>query len=262
MKKLEKFWDERSQKYGTKVEGVLLKSVPDTVNTCLHRWMLDQISKNIANKEDAQVLDLGCGYGRLSGELLKRFSKIKTVGVDIAANYVDLYNRNLAPRGKAIKGDICCLPFKDGTFDMVFIVTTLMYLPDDRDQKKALAEIGRVLKPGGHFLVVERNPLGYGIFTLGGLISKVRDQRHSEIPAVSIDPDKISQLMANADLKLTQKEGIPFFTIFFFPLLTAVIINKYLGGVLLNLINKADNIFKSLVKPSLYIAYSGVKDEI
>ncbi|KKR81021.1 MAG: Methyltransferase type 11 [Candidatus Daviesbacteria bacterium GW2011_GWA1_41_61] len=259
MKTLEKFWEQRSQKYGTRIEGVLLKSVPSVINDYLHQWMLEQISSEVENKESVQVLDIGCGYGRLSGELLNRFSKIKIVGVDIAPKYVDLYNQQLAPRGRAFKGDVRQLPFKDNSFNMIFMVTTLMYLSDDQDQKKAMKEITRVLKPGGRLMIIERNPLGYNIFNLGGLISKLRGQKHSEIPAVSFSPSRIFQLAHSFDLKVVKRQGLPGFTVFFFPILASALVNNHLARLFLRLIKKIDSQAGWFVQPSLYISYSGIK---
>lgn len=261
MKSLEKFWQQRSQKFGSQIEGVLLKSVPLQINTYLHRWMLERICSEVKEKDNIQILDIGCGYGRLSEELLKSFPKIKMFGIDIAQKYVDLYNQHLAPRGKAVKGDICQLPFKDNYFEMVFIVTTLMYLADNAQQRQALAEIYRVLKPGGSFVIIERNPLGYSIFNLGGLVPLLRGEKYSEIPAVSFNPTTISQLVSGFNLRIVQKRGMPLFTVFFYPALMSAIINENLGNLFLKLIKVLDKWIGNFVSPSLYIAYNGVKGE-
>ena len=195
MNEVTQFWENRSLKFGARIEGVLLKSVPENINKYLSSWMLEQVEGMIKKESDFKVLDIGCGYGRLSGPLVNSFPGIKVFGVDIAQNYVDLYNKNLSPAGKACRADSRDLPFKDNFFDAVFVVTALMYLPTKDDQSKAISEMLRVLKPGGKFVVVERSSLGYEIFTLGGIIGKLRGKKNLEIPAVSFDPKYLSAVI-------------------------------------------------------------------
>lgn len=138
MKIIREFWEERSQEYGSKIEGVLPKSLPRPVNEYLHNWMLEQIKRVVEGREEAKILDLGCGYGRLSKEILDEFPKSRTFGIDVAQTYVNLYNQRLSPRGRAVKGDIRKLPFKDSSFDVVFMVATLMYLTKKPNKKLLL----------------------------------------------------------------------------------------------------------------------------
>lgn len=261
MKTLKEFWEKRSLKYGDQIEGVLLKSAPANMNSYLHNWMFRQVDKVTLDKDDFRVLDIGCGYGRLSGELLKKSPKIKVFGIDIAQRYVDLYNKALSPKGKAVRGDVCNLPFKDHSFDLVFVVTTLMYLTDYQDQLKAIKEISRVLKPGGWFVIIERNPIGYSIFNLGGLTALVRGKKHSEIPAVSFNNSRMTQLISSNNLRLLHKAGIPLFTLFFYPILILGRINRRLASILLSLIGRIDSRLDWFILPALYISYQGVKDE-
>jgi len=88
-------------------------------------------------------LDIGCGTGLLAQQLAGRYTE--TYGTDIAALPVEqarqrgvraqVHNLNLAP-----------LPFDDHFFDTVTLLSTLQYFYDPHH---ALAEIGRVLRPGG-----------------------------------------------------------------------------------------------------------------
>ncbi len=224
MRKIQNLWEERSQKYKSNVKGVLPKAFPDWLNNILHNWMYSQIKSSIKNGDT--VLDLGCGYGRLAKEVLQDFRKTKVNGVDIAKTYVTLFNKNLAPRGKAVVADIKKLPFKSGSVDVVYMVTTLMYLTSKKDQQKAIAEIFRVLKLHGKFIFIERNPGGHSLMTLGGLITKLRGKKNKEIESVSFTKDQMGKLLSSQSFESKTTTGFPFG-----PLLT----------------------------PSLYISYSGVK---
>lgn len=225
MKTIQQFWQERSKKYGRRIEGVLPKSFPRFVNNYLDRWMYAQVKSEIRNPK-SEILDLGCGYGRLAKKILHDFPESRVIGVDISQYYVNLFNQELSPRGKAIKGDIRKLPFKDSSFDTVIMVTTLMYLRESRDQEKAAEELFRTLRTGGRFVIIERAPRGHAILMLDGLVEKVRGPKKREIPAVSFNPEYMQNLIEKSGGTVETKKGIP-------PLLTV----------------------------SLYISYSGVKEK-
>ncbi len=260
MNKIGEFWSERSSKFGTSIEGVLLKSVPENINLYLNNWMLEQVKRMIKNESGFKVLDIGCGYGRLSGPLINSFPGIKVFGVDIAQNYVDLYNKNLSPAGKAFKADSRNLPFKENFFDAVFIVTSLMYLLTKEDQLKAIREMLRVLKPGGKILVLERSRLGYKIFTLGGIVGKLRGKKNLEIPAVSFSPKYLSAVIGKYGARVDDLRGIPLFTIMFPAILVISLMNVKIGGIFLDLIKLVDQQLSKFYLPSLYISYTGEKN--
>ncbi|MCS7304659.1 MAG: class I SAM-dependent methyltransferase [Thermoguttaceae bacterium] len=101
------------------------------------------------------VLDLGCGPGLITAELLRR-SGGRVVGLD--RNFQAL--RQLASRYRAeasfqpaqpICADACRLPFADRSFDLVFCQWVLLWLP----LEPTLSEIRRVLAPGGMLVALE-----------------------------------------------------------------------------------------------------------
>lgn len=253
-------WQKRSKLYGKKPEGVLPKSLPALVNDYLDNWMYRQI-KNVVPR-NAKVLDLGCGYGRLSKKVLHDFPSSQTFGVDIAKNYVDLYNRDLNPRGKAQVGDIRNLHFKDNFFDVVFMVTTLMYVVNKNDQKKTLGEIFRVLKPEGRFIIIEPNSIGKSIVGMGGLVKKIRGEKRQEINAVSFLKRNLETLVVNSGGVIDDERGLPAWTLF----LPISMILSFFSGILcktfLKFVGMLDCGFSWLLTPSLYISYSGVKNRL
>lgn len=259
MNDITQFWDERSRKFGARVEGVLLKSVPGSINLYLNDWMLKQVKEIIDTRNGFKTLDVGCGYGRLSEPLAKEFPGLQIFGVDVAQNYVDLYNKKLKSRGKALKADSRKLPFEENFFDAVFMVTSLMYLISQEDQLKAVSEIIRVLKPGGRFIILERSVLGYNIFTLGGIISKLRGKKNLEITAVSFSPNYLSKIVGKSGGVIYDLRGIPIFTILFPMVFILSLISAKLGDFLLKIIKFIDSHISKFYYPSLYISYSGWK---
>ena len=104
------------------------------------------------------VLDVGCGTGTLTIAARKRVGSTGSVdGVDASPEMI------ARARGKALRGGLSVtfeiaaaqsLPFPDATFDVVLCSLAVHHLPQDA-QAPALAEMRRVLKPGGRVLIVE-----------------------------------------------------------------------------------------------------------
>jgi SAM-dependent methyltransferase len=106
-----------------------------------------------------RVLDLGCGEGRHAFEAYRRGADV--VAVDWGRSEVETTKRWLgaiadageAPEGarfEVVRGDLLHLPFPDASVDRVMASEVLEHIPDD---VTAMAEIARVLKPGGRVAV-------------------------------------------------------------------------------------------------------------
>lgn len=101
-----------------------------------------------------RVLDAGCGSGPLS-EALRARGAIVT-GFDSSPVMVELARRRLGENADLRVADISLpLPFADGAFDDVVVSLVLHYL---RDWTAPLAELRRVLKPGGRLLLSVNHP--------------------------------------------------------------------------------------------------------
>ena len=105
------------------------------------------------------VLDLGCGEGRHAFEAYRRGASV--IAVDWGVSEVGTTKRWLgaiaaageAPAGAraaVVRGNLLTLPFPDASVDRVIASEVLEHIPDDA---RAMAEIARVLKPGGRVAV-------------------------------------------------------------------------------------------------------------
>jgi SAM-dependent methyltransferase len=107
-------------------------------------------------RPDARILDHGCGYGRTLDELA-RLGYVNAVGVDFAPAMIARGQQQFPSLDlRAI--DRLPLPDPDGAFDAVFLMAVLTCIPADTDQDALLAELRRVLRPGG-VLTISDMPL-------------------------------------------------------------------------------------------------------
>jgi len=120
-------------------------------------------------KAGDQVLDVGCGSGRLTMAAQEwAGADGQAVGIDPSPEMVQVARKNAARAGLKVKfevGVVESLPFPDGSFDVVLNRLMLHHLPDDLKQR-GLAEMRRVLKPGGVCLVVDFEPPKSGLLRL------------------------------------------------------------------------------------------------
>jgi trans-aconitate methyltransferase len=98
----------------------------------------------LAAQPGERILDLGCGDGQLTARLLTAGADV--VGVDASGAMV------AATRGRGIAADEAsaeALPYDDASFDAVFSNAVLHWV---RSQDAMMAEVHRVLRPGGRFV--------------------------------------------------------------------------------------------------------------
>lgn len=94
-----------------------------------------------------RLLDLGCGYGRTLTELSRRgYQQLN--GVDYSPAMLRRAGGEGVAAGLAA-ASAGALPFGSGVFDAVLAIALFTCLPDLEDQRRAAAEIHRVLRPGG-----------------------------------------------------------------------------------------------------------------
>mgnify|MGYP000843845463 FL=1 len=96
-----------------------------------------------------RVLEIGCGGGQLTDNIAPSLGADgEYVGLDASEEQLDVARASYAdvPNAKFIPGNATALPFDDGSFDRVVAINTLEYI---QDTSAVLAEIRRVLKPGG-----------------------------------------------------------------------------------------------------------------
>jgi SAM-dependent methyltransferase len=95
----------------------------------------------------ARILDYGCGYGRTLAELSEAGYQ-KLAGVDFSEAML-ARARISVTRAGLVRNDGHTLPFKNESFDAVLLFAVLTCIPYNDEQQLLLAEVKRVLRPGG-----------------------------------------------------------------------------------------------------------------
>jgi len=122
------------------------------------QWERDAILKAARPQPGECVLDVGCGTGLFTAEFARRGAIVS--GVDLSASMLEVARRRAEEEGLDIElqqGRAESLPFPDGHFDLVTTVTMLEFV---RSPAVVIAEMARVLKPGGRLILAALNSRG------------------------------------------------------------------------------------------------------
>jgi ubiquinone/menaquinone biosynthesis C-methylase UbiE len=103
-----------------------------------------------------RLLDIGCGTGAFLREVKRNHPRLGVTGLDLSEPYLRVARRRLRPwsRARLIEGAAEAIPFADAEFDIVSCLYLFHELPP-RVRRAVVAEIRRVLKPGGTLILVD-----------------------------------------------------------------------------------------------------------
>jgi ubiquinone/menaquinone biosynthesis C-methylase UbiE len=152
-----------------------------------------------------RVLDVACGTGVIARLAAERVGATGAVtAIDLAADMIDVAKATAAPAAPTIEwhiGDATSLPFADAQYDVVTCQMGLMFM---EDRAAALAEMRRVLVPGGRvvvntpgaiqapFALMEQAIVEHISAELGGFVRAVFSMH---------DPDVVAALLRDAGLR-------------------------------------------------------------
>ncbi len=108
--------------------------------------------RKLLPKRMEKFADIGGGYARLANEYLKRAHKV--IIFDYSKSELKQAKETFGDKIETRAGDIYELPFKDAELDGLMMVRVTHHL---KDMKKAIAELYRVLKPGGVAIIEVAN---------------------------------------------------------------------------------------------------------
>ncbi len=126
----------------------------------VHKRLLEYVEL----PENPQVLDLGCGTGRLLNRLAATFPTLCGTGVDLSQEMLRQARKTKKYRKQLIfvGGNAESLPFVEGQFDAVFNTISFLHYPNP---DRVFSEVSRVLNSNGRFYLVDYTKAD-GIFSL------------------------------------------------------------------------------------------------
>ena len=117
-----------------------------------HRYLLPWVLSGA--KLGDHVLEIGAGYGAATGHLRQLAPRVTSLEYDSRAIH-HLKARNNDAAVAPLCGDAASLPFADQSFTSAVAILVLHHLQSRELQERAIAEVYRVLRPGGSFFAAE-----------------------------------------------------------------------------------------------------------
>lgn len=132
--------------------GSFMLNIMNTAHATMTEWALGKMKI----REDAVILDIGCGGGKTIHTLSKMNKNGKLYGIDYSEQAVEdsiRVNKSDVEAGKVNirQASVSDIPFPEGSFDIITAFQTHYFWPDLEGDVK---EVFRVLKHGGYFMIV------------------------------------------------------------------------------------------------------------
>lgn len=118
----------------------------------VEKILLDGGRQWVCSRSHGDVLEIAVGTGR---NLPYYPSTVRLTGIDLSPDMLEIARRRVEESGRDVAlhvGDAQALEFPDDRFDTVVSTLSLCTIPNER---QAVAEVKRVLRPGGRFLMLE-----------------------------------------------------------------------------------------------------------
>ncbi|HWQ56083.1 MAG TPA: methyltransferase domain-containing protein [Bryobacteraceae bacterium] len=126
---------------------------PSTIDPRI--WHVKLILEHLGDISGKRVLDAGCGKGRFARVLRERAPDAEIWGLDISEEMLRYVPEGIHTRA----GSLTSLPFEDGYFDGAYATESLEHAVEI---EKAVAELCRVVKPGGRIAIIDKNAEQFG----------------------------------------------------------------------------------------------------
>lgn len=166
----------------------------------VNRWdpsHLRRIDRLVAIGEDDRVLEVGCGQGHLTKAIAER--GIDIVGVDANPQVPEVAGSDRVQHMLAER-----LEFDDDTFDVILSVHAIEHIPP---LEEALAEMARVLKPGGTAVFIYPAEPIKGLYAIPTSIILHRTPfKAREVHCHKLSPSKVRQMFEPLGMTQTARE--------------------------------------------------------
>jgi len=126
---------------------------PSTIDPRIYHVRL--IREHLGDLRGRRVLDVGCGKGRFARVFHEQEPAAELWGLDISEEMLRFVPEGIHTRA----GSMTELPFADGFFDAAYATESLEHAVEI---ERAVAEICRVVKPGGRIAIIDKNSEHWG----------------------------------------------------------------------------------------------------
>lgn len=124
------------------------ENFPSTIDPRIYHVQL--IVDYFGDLNRKRVLDIGCGKGRFARVLAERYRHASITAFDLAEAMLRHVPTPIAPCG----GSMTALPFRDASFDFAYAIESLEHAVQI---ETAVAEMCRVVRPGGRIVIIDKN---------------------------------------------------------------------------------------------------------
>jgi trans-aconitate methyltransferase len=145
---LEEEWRRRQLTFGNTKKAVLYKNFPAFLNKQIHNQHIQFIVKNI-KRNSKNILDVGCGYGRISSELKSRYPKINITGIEPCKEFSNHFEAEIGPCFNGSVEEFSVIE----NYDAILLITVLMYMGNNITP--VLHKLWESLVDGGQLICIE-----------------------------------------------------------------------------------------------------------
>ncbi len=254
--KNKEIWEKRSKLLGDQINSVLFSGMPQVLNEHFHNWQIKIIFSNIS-VTDKNLLDLGCGYGRLAVPIIEKFPGLRIKGIDISDNYIRLFKENT--KQDALQYEIEKYPYEKNYYDCILCSTALMYV-NKQSHSLVLRQLINSLKDNtSKLILIENNHSGKSFINGFGIINlfkKIFKHSKETSGGYIFKKNEIEDLIRLNNASIIKEYRISLTTIFIIPIfMLSKLLNSFLMNKFLNVILNIEFKISKFKLPTVHIAY-------
>ncbi|HUN53850.1 MAG TPA: class I SAM-dependent methyltransferase [Smithella sp.] len=250
-------WEKRGILYGSSCKSVLFKNMPEAANRHFHFAHLNFIFDSIHPvKKDCRILDVGCGWGRITMPVAQKLPEAEIIGMDISPAYVSLYKKNTGKN--AFVGSLEKIPEDIGLFDLIISVTVMMYV--QRNQRPiVIKNLLEKLNSGGKLILIEPDISGINYQTGFGILNYLKNNASSgniHTGGRCFSSAELTNLIQASGGLIIKEERIPATTFFFLPMyILGKLLPEKIAAFFFRPLNLMDHLLKKYRLPTLWLFY-------
>ncbi len=167
----------------------------------MYRPVHDAVLARLTEAEPEMVLDLGCGTGQLTRRLTAEFPDAEVVGFDYSAGMLGEASHRVESSAGLVRADAHYLPFRPASADVVVCTESFHWY---RDQRRALASLSAILRPGGQLVIAS-----IAAVTDIGELAVQRWSAARGQPVRALTPRRLRDLLIGAGFEVVHQRRVP-----------------------------------------------------